>query len=78
MWDGNASGDATFGFGIAGDIPVIGDWNGSGTSKIGIVRNGAWFLDVNGNRLWDGAGGGDLFFGFGVSGDTPLVGQWTK
>jgi hypothetical protein len=35
------------------DIPVTGDWNGYGTEKMGIFRNGVWFLDWNGNYVWD-------------------------
>jgi hypothetical protein len=27
------------------DIPVTGDWNGNGVTKIGIFRNGLWYLD---------------------------------
>ena len=45
-------------FGKAGDLPVIGDWNGTGISKIGVFRpsTGEWFLDLNGNGKWDGPG----------------------
>ena len=37
-WDPGT--DAIISFGMAGDIPVVGDWNGSGTTKIGVFRNG--------------------------------------
>ena len=39
--------------GVPEDV-VVGDWNGSGTTKIGIYRNGTWYLDRNGNGVWDG------------------------
>jgi hypothetical protein len=42
--------------GAAGDIPVVGDWNGDGLEKIGIFRSGMWYLDFNGNGAWDGCG----------------------
>jgi hypothetical protein len=66
----------SFGFGQAGDIPVFGDWSGSGTGKIGIVRNGVWMLDYNGNGVWDGPAGGDRQFTFGPPGSIPVVGDW--
>jgi hypothetical protein len=65
--------------GIAGDQPVVGDWTGTGTSKIGIFRLGFyWLLDANGNGTFDGTGGGqDLAFPFGgVANDLPVVGDW--
>jgi hypothetical protein len=76
---GNDGVSATFRsitMGQAGDIPVFGDWNGSGTGKIGIVRNGVWMLDYNGNGVWDGPAGGDRQFTFGPAGSTPIVGDW--
>jgi len=35
MFDG---GDEEFSLGLATDTPIVGDWNGSGTTKIGTVR----------------------------------------
>jgi len=61
-----------------GDIPVVGDWNGSGTSKIGVYRptTGTWFLDKNGNGVFDGPAI-DLQYQYGgVAGDIPVVGDW--
>ena len=60
-----------------GDIPVVGDWSGSGTTKIGIYRpsGGQWFLDVNGNGVYDA---GDVTYNFGgIAGDKPVVGDWS-
>ncbi len=48
--------DLCFTFGTAGDIPVVGDWNGDGKTNIGIFRNGTWYLDVNGDGLWNPTG----------------------
>jgi hypothetical protein len=63
-------------FGEAGDLPVIGDWNGTGISKIGVFRpaTGEWFLDLNGNGKWDDAI--DLHLTYGAAGDVPIVGKW--
>ena len=64
--------------GVAGDIPVVGDWNGSGTSKIGVYRQGIWYVDFNSNGTWDGCDidGCSGFFG-GLPKDFPVAGDWT-
>ena len=65
-------------FGLSGDVPVSGDWNGTGESKIGVFRpsTGEWFLDSNGNGQWDGPGV-DLYISqYGRAGDLPIVGKW--
>jgi uncharacterized repeat protein (TIGR01451 family) len=73
-------GDQAFAFGgIAGDVPLVGDWNADGTSKVGVFRQGFfWVLDANGNHTFDGTGPGqDLAFPFGgISGDVPVAGRW--
>jgi serine-aspartate repeat-containing protein C/D/E len=65
-----------FTFGQAGDIPVVGDWNGDGTSEVGVFKDGIWHLDYNANHQWDGPAGGDRQYGFGQAGDIPVVGYW--
>ncbi len=76
-----AGGDLAFAYGgIAGDVPVVGDWNGDSTSKVGVFRQGFfWVLDANGNHTFDGTGSGqDLAFAFGgISGDVPVAGKWS-
>ena len=65
-----------FWFGIPGDVPVLGDWDGSGKVRIGIYRStGEWFVDLNGNNQWDGESI-DRTFWFGLPGDVPVVGDW--
>jgi len=76
-FDGTAAGDQIFTFGQAGDVPVVGDWSGSGAAKIGVFRNGQWLLDYNGNGVWDGVAGGDRLYTFGQAGDKPVVGDWS-
>ena len=56
--------DAIFPFGgVPGDIPVTGDWNGSGTTKAGVYRQatGQWLLDYNGDGVFDS---GDRIYNF--------------
>jgi len=81
MYDGTGPGldyfYANFIQAQSGDIPVVGDWSGSGTTKIGIYRpaTGQWFLDYNGNGVFDA---GDKTYSFGgIAGDKPVVGDWS-
>jgi hypothetical protein len=76
-WDGPGS-DRYFAWGSAGDTPVVGDWNGSGTTKVGTFgpNTGLWLLDYNGNFAWDGPSV-DKYFPWGSGVDTPLVGDWS-
>ena len=66
------------GFGQIDDIPVAGDWDGSGKTKIGVFRpsTGEWFLDKNGNGKLDSCGVDTCIKAFGQPGDKPLVGKW--
>ena len=71
--------DKCFGpFGATGDIPIVGDWSGTGTAKIGVFRSatGEWFLDMNGNGQWDGPAIDKYIAGFGQAGDLPVVAKW--
>ena len=68
-----STGDEFFRFGIAGDEPIVGDWNGDGIDDIGVHRGNYWYLDTDGNHAWNS---GDDFFRFGIAGDEPIVGDW--
>ncbi len=61
-------------FGITGDVPVLGDWDGSGVKRIGVFRNGTWYLDIANKNVLDGS---VRTVSFGQAGDVPLVGDWT-
>jgi len=83
--NGNGAYDGTptdarfsFGGGVSGAVPVVGDWTGTGTSKVGIFANGVWYLDLNGNGAYDGTPtDARLSFGGGVAGAVPVAGDWT-
>jgi len=62
-------------FGLAGDVPIVSDWNGDGKTEIGVFRNGEWYLDYNGNGGWDGLVT-DRRSAFGIPGDKPVTGDW--
>ncbi len=64
----------TFTYGQAGDIPVAGDWTGTGVKSAGVFRNGTWILDTNGDGILNA---GDQVVAFGQAGDIPIVGDWT-
>jgi pimeloyl-ACP methyl ester carboxylesterase len=76
QWDGCGT-DRCLQIGMNGDVPLVGDWNGSGTSKVGAFRpsDGTFYLDYNGNGTWDGCGI-DRCLQIGMNGDVPLVGDW--
>jgi hypothetical protein len=75
-WDGPAT-DRVSGFGIAGDLPVSGDWNGNGVAEIGVYRpsTSVYYRDYNGNGNWDGPTT-DRSSVFGINGDVPISGDW--
>ena len=62
--------DRIFNIGQNGDVPVVGNWNGSGSVSGGVFRAGQWFLDFN------GTGSASFSFNLGQAGDIPVVGDW--
>jgi hypothetical protein len=74
IWDGGIT-DKMIILGWSGTLPVIGDWNGDGRTKVGTFINGYWYLDYTGNGVWDGEST-DKAYLFGQAGDTPVVGRW--
>jgi hypothetical protein len=63
--------DVQINYGIGGDYPIVGDWDGNGTATIGIYRNGSFYLR-NSNTI----GFADIVFPFGTAGDQPMAGDW--
>jgi hypothetical protein len=61
-----------FDFGTAGDVPVVGDWNGNGVDTPGVFRRGTWYI-----RNSNSTGMADASFFFGNPGDSPIAGDWT-
>ena len=61
----------SFPFGINGDTPLAGDWNGNGIDTIGVYRpSDQGFYLSNDNVTTAGS------FGFGSPGDLPVTGDW--
>ena len=79
-WDGCSSDRCVRLFSGSDALPVVGDWNNSGTTKVGLFSSDSleWFLDANGNGVWDDCQVDICSQTFGVATDLPVVGQWTK
>jgi len=63
--------DLVFNYGLSGDKPVMGDWNGDGITTPGVYRNGDFYL-----RNSNTTGFAELVFPFGIPGDIPMAGDW--
>jgi len=73
-----------FTYGLRGDVPVVGDWDGNGSQTVGVFRRGVWSLT---NTLAPGGGWlantlgnphGAFAVRYGGPGDRPLVGDWDR
>jgi hypothetical protein len=62
--------------GKKGDVPLTGDWTGSGVTKVGTFSDGFWWtLDLDGNGVYES--GTDIAFAYGGKpGDVPVAGDW--
>jgi hypothetical protein len=69
--------DKTIGYGLSGDIPVVGDWGRTGRTGIGVFRSGFWYLKNLNGTATDNNGTADLTYSYGTAGDIPVVGDWT-
>jgi hypothetical protein len=65
--------DVAINYGLPSDYPIAGDWDGNGTTTIGIYRNGSFYLR-NSNTI----GFADVVFAFGAPGDQPVAGDWNN
>jgi hypothetical protein len=65
-------------FGSPTDLPIVGDWTGSGSTKIGTFTpgTGLWHLDRNNNGKFEGCDVDICASPFGKSGDLPVAADW--
>jgi len=77
-WDGRLTDKRLGPFGAKGDLPVVGDWDGTGKVRIGVYRpsTGMWYLDLNGNGKLDNCTIDACMGPVGQTGDWPVVGKW--
>ena len=64
--------DSRIAFGMAGDIPLVGNFTNDGLTSLVIYRNGVWYLDTN----RDGVSNQTVGLG-GMPGDVPLAANFT-
>jgi hypothetical protein len=74
--------DISFSYGGPGDIPVVGDWTGTGTTTVGVFRPAGSPLNNTTVAQWllrnsNTSGNPDITFSYGGPGDLPVVGDWT-
>jgi Peptidase family M23 len=89
-WDFTESGDSSIErsvrFGVRGDIPLMGDWDGDGYNTVGIVRfdpatgNLAWYLS---NKRITATVPGEVMitsyaWNWGTRNDLPVTGDWVS
>jgi len=77
-WDGCTKDKCLGQFGTKGDLPIAGDWDGTGKVRIGVFRpsTSMWYLDLNGNGKLDACGVDACIGPFGQPDDLPVVGKW--
>lgn len=63
--------DLQFLYGSDTDQPLMGDWDGDGTSTPGVKRGNTYYL-----RNSNTSGVADITFIYGDAADTPIVGDW--
>ena len=66
---GNGQNTSVDAFNVPGAQPVVGDWDGSGTTELGFYLNGTWWLQTT-------SGMETFTFGFAGSNVFPVVGDW--
>jgi hypothetical protein len=76
---GNGTDTAQYQYGVTGDQPIVGNWNGTGRKRIGIFRGGQIILNQSGSNSF--TLGSDFMappagVGFGLPGDLPVIGFW--
>jgi hypothetical protein len=65
--------DESFYFGVPGDIPFLGDWDGDGVDTPGLYRPADGFAYISNRR---GFGIAEQSWFMGIPGDIPIVGDW--
>ncbi len=71
----------TFTFGLATDHIIVGDWNGAGTSEVGVYRDAATYIAADaGDIVFSINSNGDhatfTNFVFGLITDKVVIGDW--
>jgi SpoIID/LytB domain protein len=65
--------DYSFAYGVGGDVPFVGDWNGDGLDTPGLRRPSNGFVYLRNSNT---TGFADTEFFYGVAGDVVYSGDW--
>jgi hypothetical protein len=60
-------------YGVPGDEPFAGDWNGDGVDTLGLYRRSSGFVYL---RNTNTQGVADITYFFGIAGDIPIAGDF--
>jgi hypothetical protein len=71
LWQ--TAGSDPFFFGVPGDTPFLGDWDGDGVKTPGLYRPSSGFAYLRNSNT---TGFADSSFFMGMKGDVPMVGDW--
>ena len=64
-----------FTYGRTGDVPIVADWNASGSETVSVIRDGTWHLN---NSLRGGPSTKQFTYGRVTQGDVPISGAWDR
>ena len=74
--------DGPYYWGSTGDVPVVGDWDGTGTLKMGLFRPASTGANTSNHNQWflaKSIGTDPAYYGpyyYGDAQDLPVVGDW--
>ena len=63
-------GDVILNYGLDGDIPVVGDWNGDGIDTPGVFRGSIWYMSNTLSATFD------IILEYGLAAERPVAGDW--
>ena len=75
-WDGDDLWDESFEFGLPGDVPLSGDWWGTGRDHAAVFRRTSDGGVTQWHMRGEGEGAVPLVLHFGLDGDQPIAGDW--
>jgi Beta-propeller repeat len=72
----NGGANATINFGSAGDLPVVGDWNGDGETEMGVYDSTSGQFTLRRKLCPSICVNVSTTVNFGQAGDLPVAGDW--
>ena len=80
IWDGCSTDKCVQSFTTDGAVPVVGKWNGSGGTRLGLFvpATAQWRLDINSDETLEDCGVDRCLGPFGEATDIPVAGKWSS